>query len=158
MGRCNPELASSVRLKNSIDLAKDMSEQVLRQSLRIEGEFSARSLLETEGFSSAPFERFADVVGSYAMADLLAQSPDVWDRQNRFLASSSWQCIEPSLASQFPEESSIEKEYIFDAHTEGDSRRKELFSSPIRAVIGCEKDFEFKECSLPFREPKVPVP
>ncbi|MBX3020035.1 MAG: hypothetical protein KF799_00035 [Bdellovibrionales bacterium] len=152
--KCSDEkLGSAQRMKNAIELAKEMSEQVLQKSLAIEGEFSARSLLETEGFSSPPFERFADVVGSYAMAELLSQSPDLWDRQNRFLASSSWQCIEPSLASQFPEESSIEKEYIFDAHTEGDQRRKELFSQPIRQVIGCQKDFEFKECTLPFNAP-----
>lgn len=144
---------SAQRMKNAIEVSKLMSERVLQKSLKIEGEFSARSLLETEGYSSPPFERFADVVGSYAMAELLSQSPDVWDRQNRFLASSSWQCIEPSLATQYPEESSIEKEYIFDAHTEGDQRRKELFSAPLRQVIACQKDFEFKECTLPFRTP-----
>lgn len=151
--RCNENAAPSQKMKAAIDLAKTMSEQVLRKSLEIEGEFSARSLLETEGFSSPPFERFADVIGSYALAELLSQSPDMWDRQNRFLASSSWACSEPSLASQFPEESSIEKEYIFDAHTEGDQRRKELFSGPIRQVLGCQKDFEFKECRLDFRPP-----
>lgn len=149
--RCTPDRPASERLKNAIELAKGMSEEVLRRTLRVEGQFSARSLLETEGFSSPPYERFADVVGSYAMAEMLSKAPDIWDRQNRFLASSSWQCIEPSLASLFPEESSIEKEYIFDAHTEGDLRRKELFSAPIRRVIGCQKDFEFKECTLPFR-------
>lgn len=143
---------ASQRLKSAIETAKTMSEQITRKSLAIEGEFSARSLMESEGFSSPPFERFADVVGSYALAELLRRSPDVWDRQNRFLASSSWQCIEPSLASQFPEESSIEKEYIFDSHTEGDQRRKELFSAPIRQVIGCQKDFEFSECTLEFRD------
>jgi hypothetical protein len=158
--RCSADKPASQRLRESIELAKNMSEKVLRKTLRIEGQFSARSLMETEGFSSPPFERFADVVGSYAMAELLKQSPDIWDRQNRFLASSSWQCIEPSLASQFPEESSVEKGYIFDAHTEGDQRRKELFSAPIRAVIGCQKDFEFKECALPFKdeEEKRPAP
>ncbi|NJL24658.1 MAG: hypothetical protein HC902_05455 [Calothrix sp. SM1_5_4] len=120
--RCSADKPPSIRLKDAIETAKSMSQKVLEKTLRIEGEYSARSLLEAEGFSSPPFERFADVVGSYAMAELLAQSPDIWDRQNRFLASSSWQCIEPSLSSQFPEESSVENEYIFDAHTEGDLR------------------------------------
>jgi hypothetical protein len=129
-----------------------MSIDVLRETLRIEGEFSNRSLMETEGYSSSPDERFADVIGSYAMAELLSELPFQWDRQNKFLASSSWQCVKPSLSSHFPEESAIEKEYIFDAHTEGDQRRKELFSEPIRKAIGCEKDFEFRECSLPFKE------
>jgi hypothetical protein len=150
--RCSAEKFASQRLRGAIELAKDMTERVLQKTLRIEGEFSSRTMLETEGFSSPPFERFADVVGSYAMADLLSQSPDVWDRQNRFLASSSWQCLAPSLATEYPEESSVEKGYIFDPHTGGEQRRKELFSAPIRQVIGCQKDFEFKECSLPFKD------
>ncbi len=139
------------RMKNAIEVAKAMTTQVLQRTLVIEGEYSARSLLETEGFSSPPFERFADVIGSYAMAELLKEYPNSNDRQNHFLASSSWQCLAPSLASHFPEESSIEKEYIFDPHLEGDQRRKELFSGPLREAIGCRKDFEFKECTLPFK-------
>jgi hypothetical protein len=150
--RCSANTGSQ-RMKESIEIAKSMTDEVMRKTLQLEGEYSARSLLETEGFSSPPFERFADVIGSYAMAQLLSEIPNQYDRQNRFLASSSWQCIEPSLASHFPEESSIEKEYIFDPHLEGDQRRKELFSTPIREVIACKKDFEFKECSLPFKKP-----
>ena len=150
--RCNQsDLGNTQRMKNAIEVAKAMTDQVLRKTIAIEGEFSARGLLETEGFSSPPYERFADVVGSYALAELLRQIPSQTERQNRFLASSSWQCLEPSLDSHFPEESSIEKEYIFDPHLEGDQRRKELFSTPIREVISCEKDFEFKECKLPFK-------
>lgn len=153
--RCS-DLPTSQRMKESIDLAKSMTQRVMEKTLRIEGEYSARSLLETEGFSSPPFERFADVIGSYALAELLAEAPSQTERQNRFLASSSWQCLEPSLASHFPEESSVENEYIFDPHTEGDQRRKELFSTPIREVIACKKDFEFRECSLPFKTPIAP--
>ena len=141
------------RMRDAIEVAKGMTDQVLRKTIEMEGEFSARSILETEGFSSPPFERFADVIGSYALAQMLSELPSQTDRQNHFLASSSWQCLEPSLASHYPEESSIEKEYIFDPHLEGDQRRKELFTGPIRDVISCHKDFEFKECSLPFKSP-----
>jgi len=42
-------------MKDAIELTKDMTNQVLEKTLRIEGEFSARSLTETEGFSSPPF-------------------------------------------------------------------------------------------------------
>ncbi|MBK7844262.1 MAG: hypothetical protein IPJ71_11295 [Bdellovibrionales bacterium] len=148
--RCS-EAPLSERMKNAIEVAKNMSIEIFKRTLKIEGEYSSRSLMETEGYSSPPYERFADVIGSYAMAELLSKLPLQWDRQNKFLASSSWQCLRPSLASHFPDESAIEKEYIFDAHTEGDQRRKELFSTPLREAIGCDKDFEFKECSLPFR-------
>lgn len=139
------------RLKNSIEVAKTLSTAVLEKTIAIEGSYSSRDQLEAEGYASTNAERFADVVGSYAMAELLKEIPDKYDRQNKFLASSSWQCLEPSLASHFPEESAIEKEYSTDAHTEGDMRRKELLSRPIREAIACEKDFEFKECGLGFK-------
>ncbi len=149
--RCSDGTAAE-RLKHSIDLSRDFSLRIEQETLKIEGEFSARPELEHEGYASPPFERFADVIGSYAMAELLKEIPDQWDRQNRYLASSSWQCSEPSIQSSFPIESAIENLYVYDSHTEGDIRKKELFSTPIREVIGCQKDFEFNECSLPFRK------
>lgn len=148
--RCSDKQPAE-KFKEAIEVAKHMSVDVLKATLKIEGEFSARGVMETEGYSSPPYERFADVIGSYAMADFLSDLPTRLDRQNKFLASSSWQCVQPSLATRFPEESAIEKEYIFDAHTEGDQRRKELFTAPIRSAIGCDKDFEMKECALPFK-------
>lgn len=151
--RCS-DATGPQRMKNSIELSKEMTTSLLEQTLAAEGEFSARDRLETEGFSSPPYERFADVVGSYALAELLKQVPERWNRQNIFLASSSWQCSRPSLASHFPEESEIENEYVFEEHTVGDQRRKEIFSTPIRETIGCEKDFEFNECSIPRKKQK----
>lgn len=149
--RCSDGTAPE-RLKNSIDLSREFSERIQEATLKIEGEFSSRPELEHDGFASPPFERFADVIGSYAMAELLKEMPDQWDRQNRYLASSSWQCSEPSIETNYPIESAIENQYVFDSHTEGDIRKKELFSTPIREVIGCQKDFEFKECTLPFKK------
>lgn len=148
--RCS-ELPPMEKMKAAIELSKSLTTKILTETFRAEGEFSAHPVLEKEGFSSSPSERFADVMGSYAMAELLKEIPSVADRKSRFLASSSWQCMEPSLASHFPEESAVEKQYVFDSHTEGEQRRKELFSAPIRKTLGCEKDFEFQECSLPFR-------
>lgn len=151
--RCSEE-AGPQRMKTAIEAAKAMTAQVLEKTIEMEGEFSSRDRLETEGFSSPPYERFADVVGSYALAELLKQFPEKVHRQNVFLASSSWQCTRPSLASHFPEESEIENEYVFEEHTAGDQRRKEIFSRPIRETIGCEKDFEFAECEIPFKTSK----
>lgn len=149
--RCSQEKSDSAKLKAAIELARQMSERVLQKTIRIEGEFSSRDSLEMEGYASPPFERFADVIGSYAMAEFLKEYSEKWDRQSRFLASNSWQCIEPSLSTHFPEESSIEREYVMDAHSESEQRKKEIFSTPIREVLGCEKDFEFQECRLPLK-------
>ena len=148
--RCSNETGAK-KMKDAIEVSKTMTAQLLEKVLKIEGEFSSRSLVETEGFGSPPFERFADVVGSYALAELLKLIPEKWNRQNVFLASSSWQCLEPSLASHFPDESGVQNEYVFDDHTGGDLRQKELFSRPIRETISCEKDFEFNECALPMK-------
>lgn len=148
--RCSAE-APAQKMRSSIEVAKNMTRQIIEKTLAIEGEFSGLNELESEGYSSPPGERFADVIGSYAMADFLTQLPFQWDRRNKFLAGASWLCSEPSLASHYPDESSAEKEFVFSAHTEGDQRRKELFSQPIREVIGCEKDFQFNECKLPVK-------
>jgi hypothetical protein len=148
--RCSNQ-PSGIRLKSAIETAKLMSERVLQSVIKIEGEFSGRDLLETQGFASPPFERFADVVGSYALAEYFSTIKNPLDRKNKFLAGNSWLCTAPSLGSRYPEESSIETEYIFDSHSEGDQRKKEIISSPIREAIGCEKDFDFKECTLPMK-------
>lgn len=142
----------ATRIKEAIELSKEMTTKLMEKTLKIEGEFSARNVLEREGFSSPPFERFADVVGSYAMSELLNELPEVWDRRNVFLASNSWQCVAPSIASDFPEETSVENEYIFSSHALGEQRRKEIFSEPLRQALSCEKDFEFNECKLPFKK------
>lgn len=149
--RCSAQTGAQ-KMKDAIEVSKAMTARLLEKVLRVEGEFSSRTLLETEGYSSPPFERFADVVGSYALAELLKAVPEKWNRQNVYLASSSWQCLEPSLASHFPDESAVENEYVFDDHTGGDLRQKELLSRPIREAISCEKDFEFKECLLPMKQ------
>lgn len=146
--RCGQESSSAVRFEKAIDIAKEMSIGITRELLKSEGEFSSRHLLETEGFASSPAERFADVLGSYALANYLSTLSSTWDRRNTFLASSSWQCDKPSLESDFPEESNIQRKYVFDSHTEGDERKKEFLSQIVRETIGCKKDFEFNSCEL----------
>jgi len=129
-----------------------MAIEITKKTLAAEGEFSSRNELESEGISSSPSERFADVIGSYALADALKTQNRLWTRRGTFLASSSWQCSKPSLASLYPEESSIQQAFAFDSHSEADERKKEFFSEPIREVIGCEKDFHFDECRIPMKE------
>jgi hypothetical protein len=139
------------RFRKSIDLSQNMTEKLLHRVLELEGEFSSWDGMEREGFSSPPMERFADVLGSYAMAEFLKLSPHIADRRAKFLSSSSWQCSEPSLMSHYPDESRIESEYAFSRHSEGLERRREILSPPIREVLTCEKDFEFEECKLPLK-------
>ncbi len=152
--RCTNDGDHLQKLRTAMATANDMSEQVIEKTLRVEGQFSDRDELEIEGFSSPPYERFADVLGSYAMADLLSHYPSKADRLNTFLASSSWQCMPPSLDTHYPLESTLENTYVYDDHAQGDQREKEWFTGPLRAVIGCQKDFDFNECSLPFKNDK----
>ena len=151
--RCTQNTDRLERLRDALSTAKDMMQKVLEKTLRIEGQFSDRRELVLEGYSSPPYERFADVMGSYAMANLLKttySSPRA--RMNVFLASSSWQCEAPSLQTRYPHENSIQDSYVFDdSHTEGARRKKEWFTAPLRATIGCKKDFDFNECTLPFK-------
>ena len=149
--RCSDHVGAE-RFKSAIEVAKGMTEEVLEKTVQVDGEFSSNARIDSEGFASPPYERFADVVGSYAMAEMLKELPTNFERQNKLLASSSWQCEEPSLSTHFPEESAIQSEYEFDSHTDGAQRKKELLSAPIREAVGCKKDFEFNECSLPIKK------
>jgi hypothetical protein len=144
----------SARLKNAIDMSDKMTTSVVRTRLKMEGEFSDRPEMISEGFSSSPIERFADVLGTYAVSEYLARFSKQWERRSKFLASTSWLCQEPSLESKYPVESQIVMLYSQDPHSQGDDRRMEIFSSPIRESLSCDKDFAFKECSLPFKVKK----
>ncbi len=149
--RCN-QGDKEQKFKTAIETSKQMTEQLLQATLQMEGEFSTYDSMEREGFASSPVERFADVMGSYALSEYLNLTSDLMDRRAKYLASSSWQCSEPSLNSHFPEESSIEKEYSLDSHAEGLNRRRELLSEPLRNSLHCQKDFEFNECELDFKD------
>ena len=148
--KCSAE-SSEEKLKNSIETARSLTATLLTQSLLAQGEFSGSPDLVVEGFSSPPFERFADVVGTYAVSEYLRKMKNMWDRRSVYLASSSWLCQEPSLESVYPKESKIEKLFSMSVHAEGEDRKKEVLSGPIRSVLRCEKDFEFNDCSLPFK-------
>lgn len=150
--RCSSGLPE-VRLKNSIEVARTMTTAVMKVVLQNEGEFSARDSLNLEGYSAPSNERFADVLGSYALADMLNDMPSILDRRSTFLASSSWQCKQPSLESKYPAESAVQQAYARDSHTDGDARIKEFFSGPVREVVSCQQDFQFNSCELPFRNP-----
>jgi hypothetical protein len=140
------------RFRKAIEVSKNMTEKMVHTVLSMEGEFSSWDIMERDGYSSAPNERFADVLGSHAMSAFLKDFPHISDRRARFLTGSSWQCSEPSLMSRYPEESRVENEYTFAHHSEGLERRREILSEPVREVLTCEKDFEFNECPLPLRK------
>lgn len=139
------------RFRKAIEVSRNMTEKLLYATLKLEGEFSASELMEREGFSSSPIERFADVLGSFAMSEFLQSAPHITDRRARFLAGSAWQCSEPSLTSRYPDESRVENEYSFTHHAEGLERRREILSEPMRVTLNCERDFEFNECPIPLR-------
>jgi len=146
------------RLKGAIEIAKTLSSQVLTSVIEREGEFSSRPELVSEGFSSPPFERFADVMGAYAVSQYLQKFQDLTERRSKYLASATWLCGEPSLETHFPEESKIEQSYNLEPHAQRENRKLEMFTEPLRQTLQCHQDFEFNECSLPFRaHPLTPV-
>ena len=149
--RCSQNRSEVEKLKSSIETAKAMSVHLMSELIGMEGEFSSRPTVVSEGFSSSPVERFADVVGTEAMAGLLNTTSSTSDRRNTFLASSSWQCSKPSFAKDYPQEYSLLRAYVNDSHADGDERKKEVFSSSIRNTLKCQKDFDFNECKLPVK-------
>jgi hypothetical protein len=139
------------RLLQAIEVSKSMTVRITKTLMSAEKEFSPRDALGTEGFAASPSERFADLLGSYTFASYLSEVRDTWLRRYLFLASSSWQCERPSLDSLYPEESTAERSFVFDAHSATAQRKTESFSEPMRVALDCEKDFKENGCELKFR-------
>jgi hypothetical protein len=137
------------RLRQSIQYMTTLFEKIEGSMITSEGEFSERKGLVEEDYSSSSSERFADFMGSHLMASYIDDLQSTWDRRMTFLAGNSWQCSGPSLASAFPKETAVLRRYLRDAHTDGDDRKKDVFLTPLRQTLSCEKDFEWKECSFP---------
>ena len=137
------------RLKESLNFTQHFFEGVETSMILSEGEFSERKALIEDDYASPSSERFADFMGSRVMAEHLKEVQSLWDRRMTFLASNSWQCPGPSLSTEFPKETAILRRYLLDSHTDGDDRKKEILSSPIREVLACEPDFDWNECSFP---------
>jgi hypothetical protein len=136
------------RLASAIRISQELAHAILRGVIAQEGRFSPRSELEAAGFASSPSERFADLLGSYALASYLEAIPSLDRRREIYLASSSWQCKAPSLASQYPEETRILSGFVLDPHTDGDLRVRESLSGRVRRALACSADFKFSECEL----------
>lgn len=147
------EGSKNERMKNAIEVAKELSAKVVSAVVAREGEFSGRPEIVAEGFGSPPFERFADVVGAHAVAQYLNRFHEVTERRTKFLASSTWLCGEPSVETHFPELSKVEQEYSMEPHSQRDIRKMEVLTEPVREALQCKMDFAFEECKLPLRAP-----
>ncbi len=143
---CSSEKDQAERLRQAIVFAQSFFSQMVSNMIASEGEFSSRRAMVEENYSSSPSERFADFLGSYVVAESIRSVQSLWDRRMSFLASNSWQCSGPSLSSAFPKETSIMRQYLQDSHTDGDERKKELLSQPVREILSCEQDFDWNEC------------
>jgi hypothetical protein len=144
--QCSKEKDQAERLKNSIIYAQMLYTEVLKNMITSEGQFSDRRSLVEENYSSSPVERFADLIGSYVVAETMKNDPSIWDRRMTYFASNSWQCSGPSLSTAFPKETLLMRQYLQDSHTDGDERKKEILSLPIRQALSCNQDFQWNEC------------
>jgi hypothetical protein len=149
--QCTEISDSAERIRHSVEYMKNLFEKIEASMIQSEGEFSERKMLVEEDYSSSPSERFADFMGSKLMAEALIDHQSEWDRRMTFLAGNSWQCSGPSLAKAFPKETLVLRRYLRDSHTDGDDRKKDIFSKELREVLSCDKDFEWNECS--FKQP-----
>lgn len=146
--QCSNEKDQAERLRKSIVFTQNLMTSVVRNEITSEGQFSDRKSLVDENFSSSPAERFADLLGSYVVAEAMKSDPSLWDRRMTFFASNSWQCSGPSLSTAFPKETLLMRQYLQDSHTDGDERKKEVLSAPIREILSCEQDFQWNECKF----------
>lgn len=137
------------KLKTAVQTSREMTKEVLKVILKMEGEFSAREELQATGHSLPTSERFADRLGSDNVAEYLSRFQTVAEKRGRYLVSSFWLCEKPSLKNSNLEMLNALSEYIFDhsLHSENDERLKDWLSPKVQEQLQCQKDFETKECS-----------
>lgn len=140
---------SPEKLKTAVQVSRDLSKEVLKTILKMEGEFSARDELQTAGYSLPTFEQFADRLGSDNVAEYLSSFKTVAEKRGRYLVSSFWLCDKPSLKKSNLEMLNALSEYIFDhsLHSENDERLKDWLSPKVQEQLQCDKDFDAKECA-----------
>jgi len=144
--RCNTNTEGPEKLRTSIESTKSIYQSLYAAKIRVEGSFSRAKKLQTDGYAEDVGERFADYFRSEIVARILKKYPDLQERRNRFFATNASLCEIPSLAESFPVEASAERLYYFEPHSSGIHRRQEVMRETVRSVLGCEKDFELREC------------
>lgn len=147
--RCS-ETEGTTRLRNAIVETKSMTEKLLATAIASESIFSARDELQAEGYSSPPTERFADHIGSYAVAEYLKQFPSVQSRRAAYLASNFWLCERPSFRSENYDQYQALSDLMIDrgVHPENEERIKDWLSAPVQAALSCKRDFEENSCGI----------
>lgn len=146
--QCSSQKDPAERLKGALEFTQRLMVEITVGMIESEGEFSERKALVEEDYGSPTSERFADNLGSLAIAEYLKDIQGTWDRRMTFLAGNSWQCPGPSLSSEFPAESDILRKYLLDSHTDGDDRKMDMLSEPVRNALSCDADFEWNECRI----------
>lgn len=147
--RCD-QTTTENRLRQSVDTAKSFSEELLRVVIANEGIFSSRPELQSEAISSPPTERFADRLGSFAVAEYLKKYKTPAERRTHYLASSFWLCEKPSFKTTHYEEYQALSDLIVDraVHPESELRQKDWLSPSVREQLSCDMDFDHVECEL----------
>ncbi|PIS11599.1 MAG: hypothetical protein COT73_03165 [Bdellovibrio sp. CG10_big_fil_rev_8_21_14_0_10_47_8] len=146
--RCSKEPVAAVRFKIAIDRAKDLQEQFVQAKVGMEGVYSERERLVTDGYSVSPAERFADAIGQRVFSRILAAEQDMGVRRARYLFNNAWLCRKPSLQKLFPAEARVQKNYYVEPHSEIVQRQKELLPDEIQEVLQCRQDFESHQCVM----------
>jgi len=147
--RCEAQEATAP-VRTAVEKSRQMTEDLMSAVIKNEGIFSGRDELQSEGFSSPPSERFADRLGSYAVAEYLRRYPSIGERRGRYLVSSFWLCEKPSLRLTNYQQFQALADLIVDrgVHAESELRMKDWLSAPVREQLSCQMDFEHKECNL----------
>ncbi len=150
--RCSAPSDPVVRFRRALGTSRELGFAITALVLRMEGEYSARTARVRAGQASSPSERFADGVGSQVLARMLGglRLPLV-ERRRRMLEASAWTCPAAGVGKEELAKGRLQAEVLQETHPFDTDRQKDFFSPPMRQVLECEKDFEFKDCQLETR-------
>jgi hypothetical protein len=145
--RCSKETDPAKRMNSSIEASRTLDQSMSVATFGYGGRFSEEKWMINHGFSRPVGELYADAIGMRAYSKVLAGMKTSEEKWNKFLSGCSDICLPDSLQKAFPDESIAEKTHSSEEHPEHNLRMRQLFPEPVRVALGCDKDFELKECT-----------
>jgi|GEM_PF-6188302 len=145
--RCGQAGTSPKAFERALESTYDLLTRYALAQIRMEGEFSTLPAMNNNDYAEDVEEQASDALASEVLARRLARIPDLRLRRMNFIANVASLCEKPSLQSVYRREGEIENRWVrSESHSIGLKRIRETLRAPLRGILGCEKDFEQRDC------------
>ncbi len=146
----DPNLTAKVRMRNAIDVAKNIELDLRYKTATLLRQFSDYVALTDRDMSEDVDEKFADLNSEKVMNLLFKKLNSDEERQSAFFYNIVTYCSVrgSSFDEKYPDLSAAQKSISSEPHSIDNIRLKQFLNYPgLRETLGCEKDFDMPECT-----------